>query len=456
MPSDRDQDNLASTWSDEILPTGKVLPHVSIVHPFDPWSLGIGGYDTCLDGFVRHAPPDWEIEIVGVTADPDKRPVGRWLTTRLRGRRIRFLAALHEPDTERIRRIPLSLRFALSCRWRGVTASGRIVQFHRFETGFALPHRPNQLYVYFLHNHPSELVGPASDVRWKGLPHVFWRALDNRLGGAHAVWATNPRTPSSLAARNIKLAGKTFWLPTWAEPATFYPGQWLDREQGRIRIRGKLELPAKTRIVVFAGRFESQKDPILLLEAFAKLIGRHADVALLMVGKGRLQDRIVDIARALALGDRFRLMGTLRRRELAELYRCCDVAVCTSAYEAGPRSIPEALACGIPVVSFNVGQVDTIMAPLHEMGLVVKVRGAAAFAESLERALILPRSREMMERFAETVRTWTPDKALSSVFENYDNWLQAPSLIRPHSSLSASPDRLARRAGQVDSSPDRS
>ena len=29
---------------------------LSIVHPWDPWDQGIGGFDTALDGILRYAP----------------------------------------------------------------------------------------------------------------------------------------------------------------------------------------------------------------------------------------------------------------------------------------------------------------------------------------------------------------------------------------------------------------
>ena len=47
--------------------------------------------------------------------------------------------------------------------------------------------------------------------------------------------------------------------------------------------------------------------------------------------------------------------------EIASAYRAADVFVCSSRVETGPQTVPEALLCGTPVVSFRVGSTPDLV-----------------------------------------------------------------------------------------------
>jgi teichuronic acid biosynthesis glycosyltransferase TuaC len=49
------------------------------------------------------------------------------------------------------------------------------------------------------------------------------------------------------------------------------------------------------------------------------------------------------------------------RREVTLLMNACDLLLVTSKHEGGPLVIKEALACGCPVVSTNVGDVKEVL-----------------------------------------------------------------------------------------------
>src|SRR3972149_5960076 len=60
-----------------------------ILVPIDPASDQIGGIQSFIRGFVKWAPDDFDPEFVGVSADPERRPLGRWLTVAVGGRPAR-------------------------------------------------------------------------------------------------------------------------------------------------------------------------------------------------------------------------------------------------------------------------------------------------------------------------------------------------------------------------------
>ena len=396
---------------------------LSIVHPWDPWAQGIGGFDTCIDGILRTAPASWRIELIGVSSDRHQRPVGRWLSMSMNGRGLRFFAALDDPEPDAVRRIPLSVRFALACRGRKVRASGRIVQYHRFESSYAVPARPSQQQVFFIHNHPEEVGTLHSDVRWKSIYGVFLRLLHDRLIRASAVVCVDPRTPAWVRAQMPSLDGSVVMQRQWADPVLFASGAWERRQEDRRSLRTQLGWEPEAKVVMFAGRFERQKDPLFLLDAFAELASRRRDAALLLVGKGRLQSRVEERADTLRLGPRFRMLSPVPRQELARVYRGSDVAACTSVFEAGPRHVFEALACGVPVVSCDVGQVPGLIPVKRRLGRLVSQRDPSAFAHSLHQVLERGLTEEVAQGCAAAVAESTPLKALTPIYDRYRTWL---------------------------------
>ena len=398
---------------------------LSIVHPWDPWSPRLGGYDTCIDGFLRYAPGSWRIEMIGVSTDLAQRALGRRHHLQYQGRPVSFLPVMHDPDPATMRVVPLSLRFALACRRRRIRPQGKILQFHRFESIFGTRLEPGRRKVCFLHNHPQELVSAHSEVRWKRVQGVFRWMLDYSLKDADAVWCVDPRSTASFEREVPALAGRIHWFPVWADPNDFDPGTEDQRKRERDSLMRRLHLAGDVRIVIFAGRLESQKDPLLLVDAMAKLRKRRPDVELLVVGQGRLEQAIRQRAADSGMEDRVHMHAPVSRHELASFYRACDVAVCSSAFESGARHVFESLACGTPVVSFDVGQAKSALAHLENVGLLVEKRDACSLAAGLERALAHVGSPDFVARCASAVAWATPQHALSRVFGQYSNWLEA-------------------------------
>jgi len=398
---------------------------LTILHPMDPWRQGMGGFDTCIDGILRYAPPSWSIEVIGLTAEPEKRPVGKWTELRFADRSIRFFPALSDRDPTMVRRVPLALRFVLACRHRGAVAHGKVIQIHRFESGFGIRPHSHQKAVYFLHNHPEEVDSRYSDIRWRRFRRLFQALMASRMRRAAAAVAVDPRTPAWVAGRFPWLDGRAVLLHGWADPRLFSPGTMAERRSARQSLLSRLGLEREAKLVAFVGRIERQKDPLMMIEAFAELARLEAGVALVVLGDGRLREAMRRKAESLGQGRRVLFLAPTDRESVAELYRASDVLACTSGFEAGPRVVFEALASGTPVVSFDVGQVSEVLGPgaPEEIGGLVKARDPRLFAWTLASVLSLPASAGRAARCAAAVRAFTPRRALAGLFEMYARWM---------------------------------
>ncbi len=105
--------------------------------------------------------------------------------------------------------------------------------------------------------------------------------------------------------------------------------------------------PPATPRLCFIGRLEAQKNPLALVEAAAGL-----DVDLLMIGEGSLRPQLE--ARAAELGVRLQLPGNLPHASLPAQLQASTLFVLPSHYEGHPKTLVEALACGLPVLGTDV------------------------------------------------------------------------------------------------------
>lgn len=100
-----------------------------------------------------------------------------------------------------------------------------------------------------------------------------------------------------------------------------------------------------------------QKNPEGLLRGFKKFYELHADSCLWMVGP--YPKDVLEYAREIGLDERaVHFTGSVSYPRVAEILRFSHALVLFSRYENLPCVILEALCCGVPVISSNVGGVS--------------------------------------------------------------------------------------------------
>lgn len=128
----------------------------------------------------------------------------------------------------------------------------------------------------------------------------------------------------------------------------------------------------KKRVVVFSGRFEDIKNPILAIETARELVSRKIDFQMKIIGYGSLTDKMLDLVRKWDLEKYVRIFATDKiEDELA------DAAVFLSLQRENnypSQALLEAMACGcIPIVT-DVGETRKIVN--EENGFLVEGKAA--------------------------------------------------------------------------------
>ena len=137
-------------------------------------------------------------------------------------------------------------------------------------------------------------------------------------------------------------------------------------------------------VIGWVGRLEESKDPLLALRVFEALRAGGLRFEAWMAGDGPLRGLVENEVQMRGL-DNVRLAGLLTADDLADRLRGTTVCLATSRWEGIPRALIEALACGVPVVTTDVGDMRYIVRP--GAGYVVEQRAETALAAAVEASL---------------------------------------------------------------------
>lgn len=201
-------------------------------------------------------------------------------------------------------------------------------------------------------------------------------------------------------------------------PNGVYPQSWSDRD----KLRRLLDVREQDILIGFLGRFSVQKNPMLMINAFAKLAARHPHAVLAMAGDGPLGDEAKALTQHHGLGERVRWLGY---RYPGDILPALDIFALTSKYEALPYVLLEALCAGLPIVSTQVGGVSLTLEQGYN-GFVVPPLDTGEFSRALE---ILLTDKDLRQRMGQAslskAQEFRTDRMVNETHQLYLNLLSA-------------------------------
>ena len=143
---------------------------------------------------------------------------------------------------------------------------------------------------------------------------------------------------------------KTNFIPISVDTTRFYP-------QDRLESKKIFNLPLDEKIILYIGRLEYEKNVAFIIDSFKEV--KYEKCKLLIVGTGSLSNKLKEIA-SLYL-DKIIFMGEINNLLIPKIINSANVVVLASYFEGSPTVIKEALCCGIPIVSTDVGDVRKVV-----------------------------------------------------------------------------------------------
>lgn len=190
--------------------------------------------------------------------------------------------------------------------------------------GFSVKKCLRQKLLKWVYNHVDEVLSPgvSSDAyfKWAGLaPEKIHRAL-------HAVDNERFMGHNEQKKQIHELETKAF--------------QW----------RKELGIEINKKVFLFAGKFEPQKDPLILIDAFSSLLKKDSEIHLVLVGDGILKRQIEQSKAWLSNSNAISIVDFQNQSVMPMVYRLGDIFILPSKSETWGLSVNEAMACGKPVI----------------------------------------------------------------------------------------------------------
>ena len=203
---------------------------------------------------------------------------------------------------------------------------------------------------------------------YNGIYKFIVTKLYNKVG-----LLTVPTTDDSKFYTSIGI--KNVYLPN---PLSFYPD-----------IISNLE----NKIVLSVGRFTNDKRHDLLIEIWSKTNGKNNGWKLHIVGKGENEDKIKSIIKDLKLEDSVILAPTTKNIE--KVFLNSSVFVLTSRAEGFGLVLAEAMASGVPCVSFNCPSGPKDIINDGRNGFLIEVSNNDEFVKKLDELMYDEKTRKV-------------------------------------------------------------
>ncbi|VXB88545.1 glycosyltransferase family 4 protein [Massilia sp. 9I] len=214
------------------------------------------------------------------------------------------------------------------------------------------------------HNYPAVGSLGAARERARGLAY----------GGLDAVVALTAECAAWLQANTR--ARRVPVIPN--------PVPWPLPVQQPVRDPAEVCRPGR-RILLAVGRLSEEKNFATLIDVFWRLAARHPSWDLVILGEGEERFRLEAQVQAARLGLRVLLPG--RVGNMGQWYVHANLYAMSSYFEGFPNTLAEAMACGLPAVSFDcdTGPRDIIR---HERdGCLVTPGDSQEFETALDRLM---------------------------------------------------------------------
>lgn len=167
-----------------------------------------------------------------------------------------------------------------------------------------------------------------------------------------------------------------------------------------------------TKRLLTVGRMRRQKGLDLLLEAFAASQARQQGWTLRIIGDGPEREAVMEAHRRLGLGDAVEFPG--RTKAIWEEYAEADVYVMSSRFEGFPMVLLEAMAIGMPVISYDCPTGPAELISDGANGLLLPPEDVPALTRAIDRMAADEGLRHRLGYVARGVRTrYAPDRVLA-------------------------------------------
>ncbi len=171
--------------------------------------------------------------------------------------------------------------------------------------------------------------------------------------------------------------------------------------------------------IITCGRLEEQKNHILLLSAFKKVVEEYPEVNLVIYGEGPLRKELIQYIYDNGLQNRVRLPGNVT--DIEKRLKEAMLFVLSSNYEGMPNALMEALSVGVPSISTDCpcgGPRELIKNKVN--GILVPCNDASGLAKSI---ISLIKDRDERIRISKHAKKMAEEYCPEKIYSQWNDYL---------------------------------
>lgn len=121
-----------------------------------------------------------------------------------------------------------------------------------------------------------------------------------------------------------------------------------------------------------------------LIKAMPKVLQKHQNVRLLMIGGGELEPKLKRVVKELGIGDHVEFVGVIPNQKVRDYLKITDIFVMPSIYESESFGVAavESSAMGVPIIASRIGGVSEVVEH-GKSGILVKPRDPDELANAI-------------------------------------------------------------------------
>ena len=272
--------------------------------------------------------------------------------------------------------------------------------------------------------------------RWLRLPvMVTLRGKEERQARTPVAAALKRAITSADQIITVSTALRTLAIEQGAESARVQViGNGIDLTKfaplPRREARRELGLPEDAEVLVSVGTLVERKGFHRVIECLPELLSAHPLLHFVIVGgagpEGDMSAKLRNLVSTLRLEDRVHFLGPYPSERLKVPLSAADVFVLATSYEGWANVFLEAMACGLPVVTTDVGGNAQVVND-RSLGRLVPFGDRGRLNEAIDEALRTSWDRAAIRAYAES-NSW--ERRMQPLLDAYHHLLADATKIQ--------------------------
>jgi glycosyltransferase involved in cell wall biosynthesis len=277
-------------------------------------------------------------------------------------------------------------------------------------------HRPDHLAAYMLFNNKPSIItihgqqALTINIRKGPVVRTIYKIMEKMaVRRAKALIAVDIKTKDFYEKLHPKHKHKIHVIPTGVNTDLFKPS-------ASGKTREELGLQQDDKVIIYVGRIEPPKKISDIINIAILLIEEDPRYKLILVGDGVQIGEMKELVKRANLQDNIQFLGLRKSTELPQLYSASDVSILLSGNEGSPLSVKESLACGVPVIANDVGDIKTVIKDDFN-GFVVDDQNIDEVVVAIKKTVL--KSREMRQNCIDSIQPFTIQKVSEDILKLY-------------------------------------